>query len=76
MQSYKPVQPFLVTLEVVQRMTYSVDARTPEEAEAVAEAYLAEGEYPPPEDISVSDYSVVDTETDDSPTSQPDGFSS
>ena len=42
----KEIKPHNVTLLITKRVSYVVDARTPEEAEVIAEQYLVDGEEP------------------------------
>lgn len=58
------IRPYNVSLSVTQVVTYVVDARTPEEAEATATSYLEDGELGEVSELLVLEADVEPTEDD------------
>ncbi len=59
----RPYQPYTVEVRVTNQITYSVEARTPEQAEAIVEELIAEGEVGAIDSTSVE---VLEVYADDS----------
>jgi hypothetical protein len=72
-------RPFEVVLIVTRKISYLVEARTPEEAEDIAEEWLVDGEEGIPQgepEIEVEDVSPVDElSSDEIFRNDPTGFS-